>query len=655
MVHEDELPVQQRLDRLEMLVEELLRRSPASAPAAASAIASEASPPIAFSASGSVAPDDAAATSIASAVSNASTDSAPLARDAAARVAADPADTEPPAPHRVPDGPRMGGGAAPQPRRAYADAVHDPSFAGIGNPDAPPRRPAEGPVRDGWYWLNRMGIVLVLAGMALLFKYSIDYGVLTPVVRVFVGLAVGIGMLGAGLWSDVKKQRFVWVLYGGGMAVFYIVGFAAYYLYELVGYAPAFVGLALVTVLTFAIALWKDEQALALLATFGGLGVPLVLGIDHGRPQAFAIYTCFILGLASALHLRRGWRGLHWMAMAGGWLLLVTYAAYLHEGSGDLVARWAMQGAALFAWLATAVLPVAQEVVRGPRDAGAGGKRSRRGWDDVDVLHWHGTALLPALLALLVASQVWSPTVHAWGAMTLGAAAVYAVAALLVRDRHEPMGTVLSLAASLLLATGTVASFDGRALLLILAGEGLAFQVMAGRTDSKALSAIGHALYASAAWWTLLRLVNPAAHGATEAAVNLAVVAAGFAMSFTLGDRQQVVIYRLAVHALFMAWIWSVLSPFSEGFVTVAWGAYALGMLVYAMRAGSTVMERTAVGTLLVVVAKLFLVDLARVEALWRVLLFMGMGLVFLFLSYALQSRFKARGGDAQPSRPGTA
>jgi uncharacterized membrane protein len=41
--------------------------------------------------------------------------------------------------------------------------------------------------------------------------------------------------------------------------------------------------------------------------------------------------------------------------------------------------------------------------------------------------------------------------------------------------------------------------------------------------------------------------------------------------------------------------------------------------------------------TLFLVVGKLFLVDLAGVEAVWRILLFLGFGGLFLVLGYYLQ------------------
>ncbi|HEX5870761.1 MAG TPA: DUF2339 domain-containing protein, partial [Longimicrobium sp.] len=65
------------------------------------------------------------------------------------------------------------------------------------------------------------------------------------------------------------------------------------------------------------------------------------------------------------------------------------------------------------------------------------------------------------------------------------------------------------------------------------------------------------------------------------------------------------------------------------------WGAYALGLLLLAMRQGWPTAEKVAIWTLLATVAKLFLVDLERLDPLFRVLLFLGFGAVFLYFSYS--------------------
>ena len=52
-------------------------------------------------------------------------------------------------------------------------------------------------------------------------------------------------------------------------------------------------------------------------------------------------------------------------------------------------------------------------------------------------------------------------------------------------------------------------------------------------------------------------------------------------------------------------------------------------------------------GTLGLVVGKLFLVDLERLDAIWRILLFMGFGVIFLMLSYFFQKLWQGKATDS--------
>ena len=88
-----------------------------------------------------------------------------------------------------------------------------------------------------------------------------------------------------------------------------------------------------------------------------------------------------------------------------------------------------------------------------------------------------------------------------------------------------------------------------------------------------------------------------------------------------------------------------------DGLVIVAWGLYAAMLLLAAFRVRIPRLVRGAVATLLIVVGKPFLVDLAEVDVVWRVPLFLGFGGLFLALSYYLRSlwRLDSRVGEGCP------
>jgi uncharacterized membrane protein len=61
---------------------------------------------------------------------------------------------------------------------------------------------------SGEYWLNRIGIWLLLLGVVFLFKYSVDQGWLTPWVRIAVGLLVGSILLYFGFRVRGRRRVF---------------------------------------------------------------------------------------------------------------------------------------------------------------------------------------------------------------------------------------------------------------------------------------------------------------------------------------------------------------------------------------------------------------------------------------------------------------
>ena len=489
---------------------------------------------------------------------------------------------------------------------------------------------------DSQFWLNRLGIGLVLIGVALLFRYSIEF---TPTVRVLFGAALGVVLLVAGLRMG-ENRRFAAVLVGGALADFYIVGFAAFNLYQLIGYAPAFVGMVAITVAAYALALKRDEPALAILGAIGGLGTPLILGITYGTPRGFALYTCLILAWTAAVYWLRGWRWLLWTALAGGWLLLSLYARKLSPDlRGMPLDRWTLQAAAVFTWLSVGVLPVVKRIVT---HLGAPEAHERR-WREWEAVHWYALLLLPPHLALGVSALVWRPEPESWGFATLAVAAAYGFVAYALYRRDVRLSRALVLTAAMLASAGLVAALGGDSLLLAVAAQALALHWVAERGGGRPARWMAHKVFIAAAAWMLFRLVESGDTSARRVFADLAVLVCGFVISYLVHARRERLAYRYFVHVGLLGWLWRELAPLDggQGLATIAWGAYGLALMLTGMRRGWPLLEKTAIATLLVVVAKLFLVDLAALEALFRVVLFLGFGSVFLLLSYLLQDWWK--------------
>lgn len=509
---------------------------------------------------------------------------------------------------------------------------------------------------DGQTWLNRLGIVMLLLGVALLFRYSIDMGWLTPAVRVGFGAAVGGVLTLLGLRMD-ERRRFGSVLLGGGIATFYITGWAAFNLYALIGYAAAFAGMVAITVGAFVLALWRGQPALAIVGAFGGLGTPLLLGISYASPRGLALYTSAVLAWTVVPYLRRGWRAVLWTSMAFGWALLASYAnAFSAALAASPGARVWMQGAAVFAWVVLGVLPLARRAAStaAARRASPDGQPHEKRWRDWDALHWYGVSIAPPAMFVATTALVWRMSPDAWGALVAGAAAVYAAAAWALWRADARLARVLLFAAAVLLPAGCFGALNGEVLLVALAAQALALHLLAAYGAGPAIRWLAHRGFTGVGAWVLFRLVENGDIGPRRVTADLAAIAAGFAISYVVRTRGEMLAYRVWAHVAVLGWAWRQLAQLDggQGYATIVWGAYALGLLLLAMRQGWPTAERVAIWTLLATVAKLFLVDLERLDPLFRVLLFLGFGAVFLYFSYSLSGALKPRAERGPEPRP---
>jgi uncharacterized membrane protein len=484
-----------------------------------------------------------------------------------------------------------------------------------------------------------------------LFKYAVDQGWLTPAIRVAFGLLLGAVLAGIGFRVRRGERWFTQVMLGGAAATWYITGFAAFQLLHLVSFPVAFTFMVLVTLFTFAAAIGQSEAGLAVLAALGGLGTPFFLYTDTGSVPGLMAYTSVVLIGTSAIYFAKGWRSLLWTTAGGGWLVIAL--GFRTEAYAD---RIALQCGIAVIWLLFALIPVVR-AVRGravPPTDPAPDVPDRKSVDrrrqDLAVL-----VLGTPVLALFTSRAVWTAGDSLWGAVVLAAAGIYAVGARYVQERQgrSLLSAAHGVTAAVLLAIACALLFEDDAVVVLWSVEAAALHLLARRratgeeaaSDQPILSLdlTAHILYAVVGVWMLNRL---AALGPPERAVlnvpavaDLAVIAAALVASTAVHpiDARW---YRLAAHAAILGWLARELSPLpvGDGVVTATWGLYALALLFVRPA------RNLALGTLFLAAGKLVVYDLSQVEPIWRILLFLGFGGVFLAVSYYFTDLLNASG-----------
>jgi uncharacterized membrane protein len=226
---------------------------------------------------------------------------------------------------------------------AAPSAPAQPTFAGFGGSPSfgvPPRREdpdgaapePPGPSIDWEQWIGVRGaaalgaIVLVVAGIYF-FRYSIEHGLITPSMRVALGVAVGLGCILAGeLRLHATHPPLAKFLAGAGSAILYLAFWASAAMYHLIPSVAAFALMALVTATCGLLAVRRSSIAIAILGLFGGFATPILLSSGQDRPVELFAYL-FVLNAGASFVAKRRFPVLRALALAGTLLYQVAWIA----------------------------------------------------------------------------------------------------------------------------------------------------------------------------------------------------------------------------------------------------------------------------------------------------------------------------------------
>ncbi|URW75488.1 DUF2339 domain-containing protein [Sphingomonas donggukensis] len=197
------------------------------------------------------------------------------------------------------------------------------------------------------------GVTLAVAGF-LIVKYSIDAGLLSPLIRVLFGLTFGTALIAGAevalrAEARVRDPRVRQALAGAGIATLYASILVAANLYQLISPPVAFVGMALVTALAGGLSLRFGAPS-AVLGLVGGLAAPALVGSGSPDVPLLSAYLALAVGGLCALSRSQRWMWLGVSALVGGFgwgLVLVLGGALDAAASLSIGAYMLLLGVAL--------------------------------------------------------------------------------------------------------------------------------------------------------------------------------------------------------------------------------------------------------------------------------------------------------------------
>ncbi|MCZ6913440.1 MAG: DUF2339 domain-containing protein, partial [Rickettsia endosymbiont of Ixodes persulcatus] len=117
--------------------------------------------------------------------------------------------------------------------------------------------------------INKIGILILIIGVAIGAKYAIDHDMVSPLTRIVLGYGVAIGLMVFAIKLKAKYESFSAVLLSGAIAIMYFITYAAYDFYSLIPQFLAFVLMVIFTSFTVVAAIKYNKQVIAHIGLVG--------------------------------------------------------------------------------------------------------------------------------------------------------------------------------------------------------------------------------------------------------------------------------------------------------------------------------------------------------------------------------------------------
>lgn len=534
-----------------------------------------------------------------------------------------------------------------------------PPAPSVARPRAQPRPAALKPRGDvesvvGGRGLLYVGAFLILIGIASFLKIAFDRGWIGPSMRVALGIVAGVVLIAGGNGLRRRLQPlFADTLIGLGAAIEYLALFAGSTLFKLLPLSVVALGMVLVTATLCVLAYRDRRQPLAHLGVIGGLIAPLLVGSSTPDSLVLFVYLAVLSAGAIALGELREWKAVPLVSLIGAafyWLALTFGNTQGHSPIERLIVALVLY--AIYA--STTILAWSQKrAIDGWRITVAG---LNAAWFFVGIsalAYDHRVTLAIVFLALaashLACGRVFNLRAQYWLATIALTFAIppiaYSFSGVLPKEALETGMHLAWLAEAT--AIGTLSVRWNDRVMLALSGaiftavvlNAIAISNFGGESarlvlNERFLSLLGAALGIAAVRRALALQAGKVGPGSTLVKILVDLLA----------------LIAISPEASHVGRLLQPHDPDAGATValSIAWALYAGVLIVQGIRAKASVSRWEGLTLIAVTVVKVFAVDLTGVDVVFRVVSFLGLGIVMLALAYLYQSRLRVSKGAAE-------
>lgn len=182
--------------------------------------------------------------------------------------------------------------------------------------------------------INKIGILILVIGVAIGAKYAIDHEMISPLTRIILGYAMGTGLMAFAIKLKTKYESFSAVLLSGAIAILYFITYAAYAYYALIPQALTFGLMVVFTSFTVVAAIKYNQQVIAHIGLVGAYAVPFLLSDGSGKVVVLFSYMAIINTGILVLAFKKYWKSLFYSSFALSWTIFLAWRIPLAAHAG---------------------------------------------------------------------------------------------------------------------------------------------------------------------------------------------------------------------------------------------------------------------------------------------------------------------------------
>ncbi|EKN68419.1 DUF2339 domain-containing protein [Schinkia azotoformans] len=472
-------------------------------------------------------------------------------------------------------------------------------------------------------WLPRIFMVVMLLGVLWGFKVAIDYGFLTPAVRIILGYIVGAALIYLGQ-KQLKhaREKLGIVLLGGSYSILLFTTFAANILF---GFFPSPLAFIL-NIIWLGIGLFlaskHHSQALGVFIAIGGYLIPFLIESENPSIWIFASYETILYLILLYFSLRKKFISLYFVAFA---LLHLTFFIY------SIAAGFLSNNDPLVYGVVIQFLFITVIYLKGT---------------------FYTTEQRATLFTSFVLTTGWvniTFTDFAAEQFALITTVIFLLITYFFKKDKDKM-VIASVVAAFALITWLIHIFEGDLLQVFLLVEGVALLYLGWNLQSSLQKLAGAIIYSiafliaiennyerlfsidSMIWLTLLLTAGYVLYGIVKYEKNQNI------LKWTLVGMNIIVWlrYTLLLIPLILAGLDENVIQMTVSFV---WAILSVALVVFGVKRNKKSVRLTGVGLLFISLIKVVFFDLFMVSIAIRAILFIGIGVIGILISRIFYSK----------------